>query len=57
MEGISKSCTKIAIALPKSAPNKSNIFKASGIDFIKAEHRVYHNSKYATYIELPVMKN
>lgn len=34
-----------------------NIFEAKESDFIKAEHRIYFNSKYPTYIELPVMKN
>ena len=34
-----------------------NIFEAKEADFIKAEHRIYNNSKYSTYIELPVMKN
>jgi uncharacterized protein len=35
-----------------------NIFEAKETDFIKAEHRIYYNSKYSTYIELPVvMKN
>lgn len=34
-----------------------NIFEAKETDFIKAEQRVYTNSKYATYIELPVIKN
>ncbi|MEP7377023.1 MAG: CocE/NonD family hydrolase [Chitinophagaceae bacterium] len=34
-----------------------NIFEAKETDFIKAEHRIYNNSKYSTYIELPVMKN
>lgn len=34
-----------------------NIFEAKESDFIKAEHRIYTNSMYGTYIELPVMKN
>ena len=34
-----------------------NIFEAKETDFIKAEHRIYYSSSYATYIELPVMKN
>jgi uncharacterized protein len=34
-----------------------NIFEAKDTDFIKAEHRVYFNTKFPTYIELPVMKN
>ncbi|HSU27033.1 MAG TPA: CocE/NonD family hydrolase [Chitinophagaceae bacterium] len=33
-----------------------NIFEAKESDYIKAEHKIYFNSKYATYIELPVMK-
>jgi len=33
-----------------------NIFEAKETDFIKATHTIYCNSKYATYIELPVMK-
>jgi putative CocE/NonD family hydrolase len=33
-----------------------NIFEAKESDFIKAEHRIYFSSQYATYIELPVMK-
>jgi len=32
-----------------------NIFEAKDADFIKATHTIYFNSKYATYIELPVM--
>jgi uncharacterized protein len=34
-----------------------NIFEANETDFIKAEHRIYFNAKFPTYIELPVMKN
>ncbi|MES1217550.1 MAG: CocE/NonD family hydrolase [Bacteroidota bacterium] len=34
----------------------SNIFEAAETDFIKAEQRIYCNKQYATYIELPVMK-
>lgn len=34
-----------------------SIFEAKETDFIKAEHRIYFNSKFPTYIELPVMKN
>jgi len=33
-----------------------NIFEAKESDYIKAEHRIYFNAKFATYIELPVMK-
>lgn len=33
-----------------------NIFNASETDFIKAEQRIYFNTQFATYIELPVMK-
>ncbi|MDQ6814854.1 MAG: CocE/NonD family hydrolase [Bacteroidota bacterium] len=33
-----------------------NIFEAKDSDFIKATHTLYCNSKLATYIELPVMK-
>jgi putative CocE/NonD family hydrolase len=33
-----------------------NIFLAKEGDFIKADHRIYFNSTYPTYIELPVMK-
>ncbi|MBC7524709.1 MAG: CocE/NonD family hydrolase [Flavobacterium sp.] len=33
-----------------------NIFEAKESDFIKATHTIYFNSQYATYIELPVMK-
>jgi putative CocE/NonD family hydrolase len=33
-----------------------NIFEATASDFIKATHTVYCNSQYATYVELPVMK-
>ena len=33
-----------------------NIFEAKESDFIKAEHRVYTNSKFSTYLELPIMK-
>jgi uncharacterized protein len=33
-----------------------NIFEAKETDFIKATHTIYCNSKYATYVELPVMK-
>jgi putative CocE/NonD family hydrolase len=34
-----------------------NIFEAKESDFIKATQTIYCNAKYATYIELPVMKN
>ncbi len=33
-----------------------NIFEAKESDFIKAEHTIYCNSQYPTYIEIPVMK-
>ena len=33
-----------------------NIFAAKDGDYIKATQTVYFNSKYATYVELPVMK-
>jgi putative CocE/NonD family hydrolase len=33
-----------------------NIFEAAETDFIKAEQRIYFNKRYATYIELPLMK-
>jgi putative CocE/NonD family hydrolase len=33
-----------------------NIFEANEGDFTKATHTVYCNSKYATYLELPVIK-
>lgn len=33
-----------------------NIFEAKETDFIKAEHKIYFNSRFPTYIELPVMK-
>lgn len=33
----------------------TNIFEAKESDFIKATHTIYFNSKYPTYIELPVM--
>jgi predicted acyl esterase len=33
-----------------------NIFEARENDFIKAEHRIYFSPQFATYIELPVMK-
>jgi hypothetical protein len=33
-----------------------NIFEAEEKDFIKATHTIYCNSKYSTYVELPVMK-
>jgi len=33
-----------------------NIFEAKESDFIKATHTIYFNTKYPTYIELPVMK-
>lgn len=35
----------------------ANIFKANETDFIKATQTIYCNSKYASYIELPVVKN
>ena len=34
----------------------SNIFEAKESDFIKATETIYCNKQYATYIELPVMK-
>ena len=34
----------------------SNIFEAKESDFIKATHTIYCNGQYATYIELPVMR-
>ncbi len=34
----------------------ANIFEAKESDFIKAEHRIYCNSQYATSVELPVVK-
>jgi len=34
-----------------------NIFEAKESDFIKAEHRIYYNSKFPTYVELPVIQN
>ena len=34
----------------------SNIFEAKESDFIKATHTIYCNKQYATYIELPVIK-
>jgi uncharacterized protein len=34
----------------------ANIFEAKESDFIKAEHRIYCNAQYATYIELPVVR-
>jgi uncharacterized protein len=33
-----------------------NIFEAKESDFIKADHRIYHNAAFATYVELPVIK-
>jgi len=33
-----------------------NIFEAKETDFIKAEQTIYFNKQFATYIELPVMK-
>lgn len=33
-----------------------NIFEAKESDFIKATQTIYCNSKYATYVELPLMK-
>ena len=33
-----------------------NIFEAKDADFIKATQRIYFNSQFPTYIELPVMK-
>ena len=33
-----------------------NIFEANETDFIKATQLIYCNHQYATYIELPVMK-
>ncbi len=35
----------------------SNIFEAKETDYIKATHTIYCNGQYATYIELPVMKD
>ena len=34
-----------------------NIFEARESDFIKATHTIYCNSKNASYIELPVLKD
>jgi hypothetical protein len=34
-----------------------NIFEAKDNDFIKATHKIYCNSQYSSYIELPVMKD
>jgi uncharacterized protein len=34
-----------------------NIFEAKETDFIKAEHKIYFSSQYATYVELSVMNN
>jgi predicted acyl esterase len=34
-----------------------NIFEAKDSDFIKATHTLYCNSKLASYIEMPVMKD
>ena len=34
-----------------------NIFEAAESDFIKARHTIYCNSKYASYLELPVMRD
>ena len=34
----------------------SNIFEATDTDFIKATQTIFCNNQYATYIELPVMK-
>lgn len=34
-----------------------NIFEAKESDFIKAEQTIYFNKQYATYIELPVMRD
>jgi putative CocE/NonD family hydrolase len=33
-----------------------NIYEAKNSDFIKATHKIYCNSQYPSYIELPVMK-
>jgi uncharacterized protein len=33
-----------------------NIYEAKDEDFIKATHKIYCNSQYSSYIELPVMK-
>jgi putative CocE/NonD family hydrolase len=33
-----------------------NIFEAKETDFIKAEHRIYCNSLFPTYVELPVLE-
>ncbi len=34
----------------------ANIFEAAESDFVKATHTIYCNAQYATYVELPVMK-
>jgi len=34
-----------------------NIFEASDSDFVKATQTIYCNSQYATYVEIPVMKD
>lgn len=34
-----------------------NIFEAKDEDFVKATHTIYCNSRYASYVELPVMKD
>lgn len=34
-----------------------NIFEASDSDYIKATHTIYCNSQFATYVEMPVMKD
>ncbi len=34
-----------------------NIFEAKDSDYIKAEQHIYFSKQFATYIELPVMKN
>jgi len=33
-----------------------NIYEAKESDYTKATHTIYFNAKYATYVELPVMK-
>ena len=32
-----------------------NIFEASEEDFVKATHRVYHNSNHASHIEVKIL--
>jgi uncharacterized protein len=33
-----------------------NIFEAAESDFVKATQTIYCNAQYATYVELPTMK-